>query len=276
MRHWVVAAALLAAVYASSSIARATGLVCLACTVLLWHAEHLGAARARADRDVLPLRIEAKAAPQPLPQPPHSPPPLPPELTHLVHLIVRDFIDAWHARLAPAHPDFPRAVATVLEAALARLQRRVRAVDMTRIVVARVIPALRAHVDHFFRATAHMRLLHTHMADAAHALDLLAELGRVEHFLPTRYGALHPAVANLSSPQTRETELAALRPIAERVLRACLAPGDAGAVSWVLAREVLGCAILHPLIDTLTAPAPTLAPLRLAGAPGGKFRMKKP
>lgn len=252
MRHWLVAAALLAAVYASSSIARATGLVCLACTVLLWHAEHLGAARKRTtDRDVLPLRVEVWAAPA---EPAPPPPALSPELAHLAHLIVRDFVDAWHTRLAPAHAEFPRAVAALLEAALARLQRRVRAVDMTRVVVARVIPALRVHVDLFFRATAHMRLLHTHMADAAHALDVLAELGRVEHFLPPHYGPLHPAVANLSSPQTRETELAALRRVAERVLRGCLAPGDTGALSWVLAREVLGCAVLHPLVDMLTAP----------------------
>ncbi|WFD36069.1 tRNA (guanine-N(7)-)-methyltransferase (tRNA(m7G46)-methyltransferase) [Malassezia cuniculi] len=251
MRHWLIPLALLAVIYASAGIARVAGILFLAASALLWHAERIQARGKKTDREVLPLQLNIAKDEVP------SEAVLLPELELLVSFVVRDFISTWHTGIARGAGDaFPTATRHLIQVALERLVRRARGMDMTRVIVARIVPTVRLHVESFFRATARMRLLNAHMADEAHARELLAELQRVEHFLPTHYndGVLHMAVGNISSMHTRESEHAALRRICERLLRGILPPGSTGPLSWVLVREAIGCAVLYPLVDMVTSP----------------------
>ena len=248
MRHWLIPLVVVVAAYASAWITRVAGLLLLAAAALLWHAERMRAPGNRVDREVLPLPLKRAREDT-------SDAQLSPELEALITLVVRDFIRAWHTNLSRESDAFPQAAHHLLQVALDRFIRRARHIDISRVIVSRIIPAVRTHIELFFRATSQMRLLHAHMADEACARDLFAELQRVEHFLPRHYhnGVLHAAVGNLSSVQTRETEHAALRRVAERLLRGVLPPGATGPISWALLREVLGCAVLFPIVDLATS-----------------------
>lgn len=186
-----------------------------------------------------------------------KPPSVPPSrredaVSTLADLIVRDFVTKWHSILIEACDDesaaaFPRAVTQLLCDVLHRILTRVVQLDMSTLLMQRMFPTLREHVERFRSAQNSLRGLTVPEEDPTFH----------DWFLATKYqqGELHPAVGNTSSLTTKESEHAHLRLLMNRFLHAfthdmtCL-----GHVEAALLREILACSLLYPIIDLVTNP----------------------
>lgn len=175
------------------------------------------------------------------------------ESSRLAELIVRDFVRKWHATLAAAHDaadSFPAWVERLIESVVTRLVVHVQGLDAANLVARRVIPLLSAHHDSFFTALSDVRKKHL-LGDAL----ITPELDEMDLFLAAKYKNLHPAVSSVSSAHTRDSERVHLRAMAERLLtfgtphEMSLSP-----IASTLAREIIACAVLQPLIHMLTDP----------------------
>lgn len=173
-------------------------------------------------------------------------------VTRLAHFIVRDFIEKWHNILIEDTHDeesasFPLAVTQLLCDVLHRVLTRAEQVDVTTLLMQRVFPTLREHIEKYRLAQNSLQGFSLSKDDAAFH----------DWFMATKYqqGELHPAVGNTSSLNTKESEHAHLRKLMNRFINAftqdtaCL-----GRVEAALVREVLACSLLYPVIDLITNP----------------------
>lgn len=189
-------------------------------------------------------------SPQNLPHLTPSYPVLSSSLNEILIMIVRDFILEWYKKLSPS-PSFPTAVSTTLHASLDTLLGRVSTLDLPSLVVHRILPKITAHVEQFRESEIALRGagLERHLTESEE-LDLL---------LAGRYagprGKLHPAVENLASAVTKQSEEAHLRALIDRALPSVLPPDAAASRAVrIVVREIVTCTVLGPVMDMLADP----------------------
>ncbi|KAG8688764.1 Intermediate filament protein, partial [Ceratobasidium sp. 423] len=116
-----------------------------------------------------------------------------------------------------------------------------------------ILPKITAHIEKFRQSEESLR-----GAALERSRRLSVDSEELDILLAIRYvgrGKLHPAVANLSSMATRPTEDQYLRQLFDQVLPLVLPPADAKSRSAVIvAREIIGCSVLRPVIDMLSDP----------------------
>ncbi|KAF8755915.1 Sorting nexin C terminal [Rhizoctonia solani] len=159
-----------------------------------------------------------------------------PDASELVHevmdFIVRDFVQVWYSNLSNS-PGFPNALRRTIQETLENILARASQLDVSALVVRKILPKITAHIEKFRQSEESLR-------GAA---------------LERRLSESFPAVANLSSMATRPTEDLYLRQIFDQVLPLVLPESDAKSRSVVIvAREIIGCSVLRPVIDMLTDP----------------------
>jgi sorting nexin-25 len=171
-------------------------------------------------------------------------------LNEILIMIVRDFVLEWYTKLSPS-PSFPTAVSTTLHASIGTFIGRVCTLDLPSLVVHRVLPKVTAHVEQFRESEIALRgaALERHLTESQE-LDLL---------LAGRYagprGKLHPAVENLASSVTKQSEEAHLRDLIDRALPFVLPPDAAASKAVrILLREIVTSAVLGPVMDMLADP----------------------
>lgn len=189
-------------------------------------------------------------SPQNLPPLAPSYPVLSSSLNEILIMIVRDFVLVWYKKLSPS-PSFPTAVSTTLHASLDTLLGRVSTLDIPSLVVRRILPKVTAHVEQFRESEIALRGagLERHLTESEE-LDLL---------LAGRYagprGKLHPAVENLASAVTKQSEEAHLRGLIGQALPFVLPPDAAASRAVrIVVREIVTCAVLGPVMDMLADP----------------------
>ncbi|KAF8522877.1 PhoX domain-containing protein [Hysterangium stoloniferum] len=189
-------------------------------------------------------------SPQSLPSLAPSYPVLSSSLNDILIMIVRDFVLVWYTKLSSS-PSFPSAVSTTLHGSMTSLICRVSTLDLPSLIVHRVIPKVTAHVEQFRQSEVALRGagLERHLTESEE-LDIL---------LAGRYagpgGKLHPAVENLASAVTKQTEEAHLRGLIDRALPFVLPPDAAGSKAVrIVIREIVTCAVLGPIMDMLSDP----------------------
>ncbi|KAG8733699.1 Intermediate filament protein [Ceratobasidium sp. 414] len=176
-----------------------------------------------------------------------------PETSTLAHeilnLIVRDFVLVWYSKLSDS-PAFPNALRRTIHESLQNVLTRATQLDISTLVVRRVLPKITAHVEKFRQSEEALR--------GAAIERRLSDSDELDILLASRYigkGKLHPAVANLSSLATRPSEDLYLRNLFDKVLPLILPQAEAQSRSvCIVAREIIGCAILRPIIDMLADP----------------------
>ncbi|TDL28105.1 hypothetical protein BD410DRAFT_782067 [Rickenella mellea] len=188
---------------------------------------------------------------------PHFLPPLYPDypslstaINDILIMIVRDFVLVWYREISSS-PSFPTAVSSTLHGSLEALLERATRLDVPSLMVRNILPKLTAHVEQFRQSETALRGagLERHLTQSDE-LDLL---------LASRYtgkgGKLHPAVDNLSSMFTRQTEEVHLRQLVDRALPFILPHHDrrSKGVS-IVAREIVACSVLAPLMELLADP----------------------
>ncbi|KAH7334603.1 PXA domain-containing protein [Rhizoctonia solani] len=177
-----------------------------------------------------------------------------PDTSELVHevivFIVRDFVQVWYSNLSDS-PAFPNALRRTIQETLENILVRASQLDVSALVVRKILPKITAHIEKFRQSEESLR-------GAANERRLSGDSEELDILLAIRYvgrGKLHPAVANLSSMATRPTEDLYLRQLFDRVLPLVLPEADAKSRSVVIvAREIIGCSVLRPVIDMLADP----------------------
>ncbi|KAI5120851.1 hypothetical protein M0805_007038 [Coniferiporia weirii] len=188
---------------------------------------------------------------------PHSLPPLSPDhpsvssaVNEILILIVRDFVLSWYTELSSS-PSFPTAVSESIHSSLEALLKRLEGTDLASLIVRRILPKLTLHVDQFRYSETVLRGagLERHLTQSEE-LDLL---------LASRYvskgGSLHPAVDNLSTTFTRQSEETHLKDLVDAVLPFILPARDANSKAVrIVAREIVACCVLAPMTGLLSDP----------------------
>ncbi|KAH8120047.1 PXA domain-containing protein [Phellopilus nigrolimitatus] len=155
--------------------------------------------------------------------------------------LLRDFVLTWYTELSSS-PSFPTAVSESVHGSLETLLDRVQSMDLASLIVRRILPQLTSHVDQFRYSETALRGagLERHLTQSEE-LDLL---------LASRYvskgGSLHPAVDNLSTTFTKQSEETHLRSLVD-------ADANSKAVR-IVAREIVACCVLAPITDLLSDP----------------------
>lgn len=158
-------------------------------------------------------------------------------LDSILGLVRKSFILPWYARISPS-PAFPSALDSVILHALGELTAQMQGVDWPNVLVARMLPILTAHFEHF-RSVEHLA---SPMSPNAVPLPLPKHAHRV---LASRHGS-----ADTDTPAVE----AHLRVHVDRVVALLLPEKDRTEVVQVMVREVVLGAILMPVFQMLCDP----------------------
>ncbi|KAG6877390.1 hypothetical protein C0992_010162, partial [Termitomyces sp. T32_za158] len=143
------------------------------------------------------------------------------------------------------------AVSSVLHASLGRLLDRVSTIDLSAFTVKRILPKITAHIEQFRQSEVALR--------GAGLERKLTQSEELDLLLANRYsgkgGKLHPAVENLSTTFTKQTEEIHLRQLVEKALPHVLPDVETRSqVLKVVVREILVCSVLQPIMDMISDP----------------------
>ncbi|CCA72604.1 related to intermediate filament protein MDM1 [Serendipita indica DSM 11827] len=173
-------------------------------------------------------------------------------INQVINLIVRDFVLVWYQQISSS-PTFPGAVSKTIHAALDNILHRLTRIDLPTLIVNRILPRVTAHIEQFRQSE---------MAVRGAGLERhLTQSDELDMLLASRYAAheptnrLHPAVSNLSTMSTKQTEEAHLRSIVDGILPLILPEKEANSKAvHIVAREVVSCIVLWEVMELLSDP----------------------
>lgn len=191
-------------------------------------------------------------------KPPQSLSPLYPDspvmsaaLNDMLIMIVRDFVLTWYKELSSS-PSFPTAVSSSLHTSLEQILSRATQIDLPSLLVNRILPKITAHIEQFRQSEIALR--------GAGLERRLTQSEELDILLASKYasmgtGKLHPAVDNLSSTFTRQTEEAHLRKLIHKALPFILPENEANSpVVKIVAREISASMVMYPVMEMLVDP----------------------
>lgn len=189
---------------------------------------------------------------------PQSLPPIYPDtpvvsaaINDILILIVRDFVLVWYKEISSS-PSFPTAVSSTLHASMERLLAKALTLDLPALVVKRILPKVTSHIEQFRQSEVALR--------GAGLERKLTQSEELDLLLASRYaarggGKLHPAVENLSSTFTKQSEENHLRDLVDKALPHILPEKEAQSRAVkIVVREIVACAVLYPITEMLSDP----------------------
>ncbi|KAI0778795.1 PXA domain-containing protein [Trametes elegans] len=172
-------------------------------------------------------------------------------INDILILIVRDFVLVWYKEISSS-PSFPTAVSSTLHSAMERLLQRSTNLDLSALVVKRILPKVTSHIEQFRQSEVALR--------GAGLERKLTQSEELDLLLASRYaarggGKLHQAVDNLSSTFTKQSEENHLRELVEKALPHILPEKEAGSRAVkIVVREIVACSVLYPIMEMLADP----------------------
>ncbi|KIK70642.1 hypothetical protein GYMLUDRAFT_32683 [Collybiopsis luxurians FD-317 M1] len=190
---------------------------------------------------------------------PQSFPPLYPEspmisaaINDILIMIVRDFVLTWYKEISSS-ASFPVAVSSVLHDSLSQLLDRAAAVDLPNLVVKCILPRVTEHIELFRQSEIALR--------GAGLERRLTHSEELDIMLASRYGGgrnigkLHPAIENLSTTFTRQSEEMHLKRLVDRALPYVLPETENQSKALkIVVREIVACAVLYPVMEMVSDP----------------------
>ncbi|TBU49259.1 PhoX domain-containing protein [Dichomitus squalens] len=189
---------------------------------------------------------------------PQSLPPLYPDapvvsaaINEILIMIVRDFVLVWYKDISTS-PSFPTAVSSTLHSSMDRLLAKVLTLDLSALVVKRILPKITAHIEQFRQSEIALR--------GAGLERKLTQSEELDLLLASRYaarggGKLHSAVENLSSTFTKQSEENHLRELVDKALPSILPEKEANSRAVkIVVREIVACSVLYPVMEMLSEP----------------------
>ncbi|KAF7784145.1 hypothetical protein Agabi119p4_310 [Agaricus bisporus var. burnettii] len=172
-------------------------------------------------------------------------------LDDIINKVFRDFLWSWYSDISSS-PSFPTATSSVIHASFAQLLHRASNIDLAAFIVRRILPKVTSHIDQFRQSEMALR--------GAGLERKLTQSEELDLLLASRYAGkgvtkLHPAIENLSTTFTRQTEELHLRRLVDRVLPYVLPEAEAGSKALkIVARELVACIVLYPVMDMISDP----------------------
>ncbi|KAI1793120.1 PhoX domain-containing protein [Ganoderma leucocontextum] len=172
-------------------------------------------------------------------------------INDILIMIVRDFVLVWYKDISTS-PSFPTAVSSTLHSSMDRLLARAMTLDLSALVVKRILPKVTAHIEQFRQSEVALR--------GAGLERKLTQSEELDLLLASRYaargeGKLHSAVENLSSTFTKQSEESHLRELIDRALPSILPEKEANSPAVkIVVREIVACSVLHPVMEMLSDP----------------------
>jgi len=172
-------------------------------------------------------------------------------LNDILIMIVRDFILAWYKDISSS-PSFPTALSSTMHNSIDRILSRANNVDLANLIVKKIMPKITTHIEQFRQSEIALR--------GAALERKLTQSEELDILLAGKYasmgsGKLHPAVENLSSTFTRQTEEAHLKKLVHRILPLILPEKEAKSKAVnIVTREILACTVLFPVVELLSDP----------------------
>jgi sorting nexin-25 len=188
------------------------------------------------------------------PLPPINPdsPVLSAAVNDILSLIIRDFVLVWYKELSSS-PAFPSAVSSLVHSCLSKLLDRASGVDIPSLLVKRILPKVTMHIELFRQSEVALR--------GAGLERRLTQSEELDLLLAGRYsagmdaGKLHPAIDNLSTTFTKQTEEMHLRQLIDAALPFILPEKEGkSAALKLVAREIVACAVLYPVMEMVSDP----------------------
>ncbi|KAJ5923003.1 hypothetical protein N7516_010706 [Penicillium verrucosum] len=168
-------------------------------------------------------------------------------IDELLSFITRDFVSSWYHSISP-NPIFVNEVDRTIRVALENLRDRLVAEDMVSLIVSRIFPIVTSHLKEFDIAERSVR--------GRNLSRNVTESGELDLAIANKYrdGRLHPAVATSASDQ-KSVQQEYLRKLAVGLLPQ-LFPESVlnGRIVSVLIREIISCAVLIPIVTSLSDP----------------------
>jgi sorting nexin-25 len=168
-------------------------------------------------------------------------------LDELLEYILRDFVKSWYSNIS-SNPSFTNEVDKVLRLALADIRDRLLSTDLVEVVTERFVPILTAHFKDFYDAERAVR--------GKHLNRNVTESEELDLAIAAKYrdGKLHPA-ASLAYSDTRLVQQEYLRTVSKGILPKVLpASMIASKVVSVIVEELVGCAVLFPVMQLVSDP----------------------
>ncbi|KAJ4485767.1 PhoX domain-containing protein [Lentinula aciculospora] len=173
-------------------------------------------------------------------------------LNDILIMIVRDFVLTWYKELSSS-PSFPMAVSSVLHDSISQLLDRAAAIDIPTLVVKRILPRITDHIELFRQSEIALR--------GAALERRLTHSEELDMMLASRYGAgrdkgkLHPAIENLSTTFTRQSEETHLKQLVDQALPYVLPETESKSKALkTVVRELAACAVLYPVMEMVSDP----------------------
>ncbi|EMD32662.1 RGS domain protein [Gelatoporia subvermispora B] len=171
-------------------------------------------------------------------------------LNDILIMIVRDFVLVWYKEISSS-PSFPTAVSATLHSSLERVLTRLETIDLTALLVKRILPKITTHIEQYRQSEVALR--------GAGLERKLTQSEELDLLLAGRYASrgekLHPAVDNLSSTFTKQAEEQHLRELVDKALPRILPEKEARSHAVkVVVKEIVACAVLYPVMDMLSDP----------------------
>jgi len=171
-------------------------------------------------------------------------------LNEIITMVLRDFVTSWYQHISSS-PSFPIAVTSVMHASLQEIQHRAESIDVSSLVIKRILPKVTAHIDQFRQSEVALR--------GAGLERSLTQSEELDLLLASRYASkgfkLHSAVENLSTTFTRQTEEMHIRQLVDKALPYILPPKEGNSKALkIVVREIATCSVLFPIMEMVADP----------------------
>ncbi|KAG0016543.1 Intermediate filament protein [Podila clonocystis] len=167
-------------------------------------------------------------------------------LDTVIELIMRDYVSGWMRAITP-EVVLQQRIEELLRIVLIRLKIRVMDLDLTQLLVIRLVPKVTSHVNDFRKAE---------MALRGNSLErALTESDELDIMVASKFrqGKLHKALS--TSVSTTASEEAYLRNVVQTILPTLLPKSEVQSeILRHLVRELLVGAVLRPVMDLLSDP----------------------
>lgn len=165
-------------------------------------------------------------------------------LKSLIKQITTTFVLPWYSLLSPS-PAFPAALETTLFNASIILARRFERTNIPELCASRLLPKITHHFDEYRKLEHLLNPLTRHPTAAPDPATILQ----------SHHKHLHPALppSTLSNPLPSIEAYLRAR-IVDPLLKTLLPLEERSEVVLALAREIITCSILVPLVDMLSEP----------------------
>ncbi|EME49133.1 hypothetical protein DOTSEDRAFT_58389 [Dothistroma septosporum NZE10] len=165
----------------------------------------------------------------------------------LLDLILRDYVTSWYGNISK-RPLFQNEIDRCIRAVLLSITARLTELDLVELGISKVMPIITSHLRDFYDAERTVR--------GKDLSNNVTESDELNTAIASKYkgGKLHP-VAALSHGDTGASSQMHLREWIEKILPVVLPSNmKTSPAVTTLAREIVTCAVLAPIINTLADP----------------------